>query len=645
MKRFSLRTGASFLFATLGWAAAGTAEAQTWDSFGVLAGSTVTNTGPSVINGNVGVSPGTAIIGFPPGSVVPPYVIQSEIVAGAAQNGLTTAFDDFSGRPTTVDLTGQDLGTQSPLAPGVYNFDSSAQLTGVLTLDAGGDPDAVFVFNIGSTLTTASSSSIVLVNGATGGNVYFVVGSSATLGSDTEFWGRIIALTSITLNNGANISCGAALARNAAVTLDTNNIFIPGSSGCSIVTGTVEDELDDDASENEGDVAGAIDDYVTGGGDLPDDFVEALADLTPEELAAAFAQLSGEVATGIAPAGTSAMNSFMTLVMRPGFGRERASRPGNPAPVRDTVRVLGYESEPTPAARSIFSTLDQPTPASEPDPSRWEFWAGGYGGYDETDGDPSTGAHDRTSRNSGIAAGADYGVTPDIDLGFALGLGSTHFDLADDLGDGSSDLFQAALYSRMTFGDVYLAAALAYAYHQVSTDRYVAIGGINRYSADFDAHNVAGEIEAGYRFGWLTPYTALRVQTFRTPDYSEDTEAGISAFALSYEERTATTLRTELGARIEHAFRISGSAELGLIGSIAWAHDFWSDTDVETSFTALPGSGFSVAGAEPASDSLLLSAGVELRLDNGFSVAGGLDSEFAEASYAVTGTGRVSYEW
>lgn len=129
-------------------------------SFAVLAGSTVTNTGPTVLNGNLGVFPGTAIVGFPPGMVTPPYTTYAgTAVAGQAQTDLTTAFNALIGRPTTVDLTGQDLGGRS-LGPGVYRFSSSAQLTGALTLNAGGDPNAAFIFNIGSTLTTASASSI-----------------------------------------------------------------------------------------------------------------------------------------------------------------------------------------------------------------------------------------------------------------------------------------------------------------------------------------------------------------------------------------------------------------------------------------------------------------------------------------------------
>lgn len=192
-------------------------------NFAVLAGTTVTNTGPSIVDGgDIGVSPGTAIVGFPPGSLLPPYVFHSaDAVALQAQNDLTTAYNAAAGLAVTQDLTGQDLGGLT-LQPGVYFFSSSAQLTGTLTLDALGDPDAEFVFQIGSTITTASNSVVNTINNGLrpGCSVYWQIGSSATLGTGTNFQGHILALTSITMTTGTTIIHGSALARNGAVTLD-----------------------------------------------------------------------------------------------------------------------------------------------------------------------------------------------------------------------------------------------------------------------------------------------------------------------------------------------------------------------------------------------------------------------------------------
>ncbi len=196
----------------------------TEQAFAVLGGSTVTNTGSSVITGNLGVSPGTAITGFPPG-IVTGVTHAADAVALQAQTDTTAAYIDLASQGCTTDLTGQDLGGKT-LLPGVYCYSSSAQLTGALTLDAGGVSNAVWVFKAGSTLTTAVNSSVLLTNGANPCNVYWQVGSSATLGTTTSFVGNIFALTSITLNNGASVS-GRVLARNGAVTLDNNTVTVP----------------------------------------------------------------------------------------------------------------------------------------------------------------------------------------------------------------------------------------------------------------------------------------------------------------------------------------------------------------------------------------------------------------------------------
>ena len=190
-------------------------------NFAVLAASTITNTGATTINGDLGLSPGTSVTGFPPGQVNG-TVYTADAVAVQAQNDLTTAYNDAATQPVTATI-GTELGGTTE-TPGVYNSAAGTfGITGTLTLDAQGNPNAVFIFQAASTLITASASNVVLVNGAQASNVFWVVGSSATLGTSSTLQGNILALTSITVTTGTTID-GRALARNGAVTLDTNTI-------------------------------------------------------------------------------------------------------------------------------------------------------------------------------------------------------------------------------------------------------------------------------------------------------------------------------------------------------------------------------------------------------------------------------------
>jgi len=210
-----------FISASKIYAATSRIDLLTADDFAILGGSTITNTGSSVITGDLGLHPGTSLTGFPPGTING-TTHATDAVALQAQTDLTTAYNDAASRSCTANLSGQDLGGMT-LTPGVYCFDSSAQLTGTLILNGEGDADAVFIFKMGSTITTASGSSVSLINSAQSCNVFWQVVSSATLGTTTSFIGNIMALTSITLNTSATVN-GRVLARNGAVTLDTNAI-------------------------------------------------------------------------------------------------------------------------------------------------------------------------------------------------------------------------------------------------------------------------------------------------------------------------------------------------------------------------------------------------------------------------------------
>jgi uncharacterized protein with beta-barrel porin domain len=626
-------------------------------SFAVLAGSTVTNVPGTAlihttINGDLGVSPGSACTGFDSVVVVGCSTLPlgfghvngamhaGDAVAGTARVDFWNAYNILAGMSATVDMSGTDLGGKT-LVAGVYSFSSTAQLTGTLTLNGQGNPNSVFIFNIGTALNPiAVASNVLLINGAQGGNVFWRVGSSATLGAGSLFAGDILASQSITLVTGAAINCGAAWAHTGQVALDANTITI-----CTTAAASASAALPSSASANQRAVAQAIDTFIANGGTLPPAFQNLLIFLSPSQLAAAFTQLSGEAGTGTAQAATQAMNSFLSLVINP-FGDNRPFADNRvPPPEAPVYKAPVYKAP----AYTLLGLA--------PDPRRWGIWAAGYGNQSNAAGDEVVvGSHDRSVTTFGYATGVDYRVTPYTLAGFALGGGGTRYGLADGLGGGRSDMFQAAVYSSTRVSAAYVSAALAYAWHHVSTDRYVTVAGTGHLTSDFSANNIGGRIEGGYRFalpsvlGWpvqygFTPYAAGQAQSFRAPSYSERAASGSAIFALAYDARTTTTTRTELGAWFDWAIPTGYGSTLVLRSRAAWAHDHWSAPTITAMFEALPGSSFTVTGAAPASDLLLASAGAELGLGNGFSVAAWFDGELAEHSQKYAGNGRLRYTW
>jgi hypothetical protein len=217
-------TSSAMLIAMQGSACAATAPPLgSAASFAVLAATTVTNTGLTVVNGDLGLSPGTSVTGFGPGIVTGSQDI-ADTAAQTAQTDLTTAYNNAAAQsPTTTGLSA--IGNQT-LTPGVYNAASALGVNGTVTLDGQGDANAVFIFQVGSALTTASGSDIVLANGAQACNIFWQVGSSATLGTGSSFAGSVLALTSITVTTGDTVD-GSVLAGNGAVTLDDDTVTAP----------------------------------------------------------------------------------------------------------------------------------------------------------------------------------------------------------------------------------------------------------------------------------------------------------------------------------------------------------------------------------------------------------------------------------
>jgi len=199
----------------------------TASSFGVLAGTVVANTGATVINGDLGVSPGATAVGFPPGVVNGTLYIGNTTLAAQAQADLAVAYGLAAGQAATQ--SGVTTLANTTLLPGVYNSAAALGISGTLTLDGNGAVNPVFIFQMGSTLTTGVSSQILLIGGATAENIFWQVGSSATLGTSSVFAGNILANASITATTGVTID-GRLLAMNGSITLDTDTVTVPAGA-------------------------------------------------------------------------------------------------------------------------------------------------------------------------------------------------------------------------------------------------------------------------------------------------------------------------------------------------------------------------------------------------------------------------------
>jgi outer membrane autotransporter protein len=398
---------------------------------------------------------------------------------------------------------------------------------------------------------------------------------------------------------------------------------------------------------NQWNVAGAINGFFNNGGTLPPDFA-TLFGLTGEPLGNALTQISGELGADTLQTSFDAMNMFLNALLDP-FNDGHLGALVVPGTIGNMLGYAGAAHDNAAAQGYAAVTPKDRRPVNGVSfARRWNVWASGYGGSGSVSGDATTGSHDTTDHIYGMAAGADYRVSPDTLIGFALGGAGFNFDMSDGLGGGRADLFQAGVYARHWFGPAYVAGALAYGWQDVKTNRTVTISGTDDLEAEFHAQTFAARLEGGYRFAtpWLgvTPYAALQATSFHQPSYAESATSGSSTFALSYNSQTTTNWRTELGVRFDQSFGVTGGL-LTLRSRIAWAHDSDTDRAVTAAFQALPGAAFTVNGAAPAADSALVSAGAEMRWANGFSLAASFEGEFSDTTQSYAGKGTLRYVW
>jgi uncharacterized protein with beta-barrel porin domain len=278
----------------------------------------------------------------------------------------------------------------------------------------------------------------------------------------------------------------------------------------------------------------------------------------------------------------------------------------------------------------------------------WNVWSAGYGGSSRTSGDPVVGSSTTNSRVYGAVGGADYLVSSDTRVGFALGGAGTNYSLDGGFGGGRSDSFQAAVYGQHDFGPAYIMGALAYAWEDITTDRTVTVAGVDTLEARFQANVFAVRGEGGWRvatsLGGITPYTALQATALYLPSYGEVATSGSDQFALSYGSEDVTAVRSELGSRLDKTFVVADGL-FTLRGRLAWAHDYDNTQAINATFQTLPGASFTVNGAAPAPDDALISAGAEMNWGNGVTLGGTFEGEFSRNSESYAGKGVVRYQW
>jgi uncharacterized protein with beta-barrel porin domain len=351
-------------------------------------------------------------------------------------------------------------------------------------------------------------------------------------------------------------------------------------------------------------------------------------------------QASGEIATGVRHSTFMAMNDFLGAFFDRGDSglTDAQSSPYGP---------LAYDDEASPTRKS--PALAALTPKSAPVfTPNWSVWSQAYGGSATIAGNSTIGSNTIDDQTYGVMIGADYRAAPGATLGFAVGGGGTHFGLANGLGTGRSDLAQVGVYGVRDFGSAYIAAAAAYGFQEVTTNRTVVAVPGNTLQAKFNANALVARAEVGDHiatpFGAVSPYGALQVTTLFLPAYGETSTTGSNLFALNYASQTVADARTELGARFDKTFALTESA-LTLSGRLAWAHDFNASASAAATFQQLPGASFVVNGATPAANSALVSAAAEVKWAAGFSVQATFEGEFASNVQSYGGRATIRYAW
>jgi uncharacterized protein with beta-barrel porin domain len=579
---------------------------------------------------------GLAITGDTGNNTVDNYgTVIGNVILGSGTNAFNNQAGGFFNAGATVDLGAGNLLTNAgTLSPGGAGAIQTTALTGNLVQSATGT--LLTDINIAS-----ATSDRVNVSGtaALAGTVHVQM-QTAIAGPWQQ---TVLSATGGTTNNGLSLLASPALqaqlvfpnATDVAVQSAGINFVVPG------------------LGVNQTALANALNGALQSGGPGGGPIFNALLN-GPTSLAgfsSVLTQLSGEAATGTQQTTFDAMNMFMGTMLDP-FNRSTTSTPGSSvsgfASEGDASAYAADGRKRSGAERDAYAMFTKAPPQNFE--ARWNVWAAGFGGSQTTDGNAAVGSNSVTSRLYGGAVGADYLLSPNTIAGFALAGGGTSFSLANNAGSGRSDLFQAGVYARHTFGQAYISGALAYGWQDITTNRTVTLAGLDQLQARFNANAFSGRVEGGYRFvsPWMgvgiTPYAAGQFTTFDLPTYAEQAIVGTNNFALAYGAKSVTDSRSELGIRTDKSFAMPDGV-LMLRGRLAWAHDYDPNRSIGSTFQSLPGASFVVNGAAQASDSALVTAAVEKKWLNGWSTAATFEGEFSSGTTSYAGKGVVRYTW
>ena len=604
-------------------------ELGTAGGFSVLAGSGISNTGPTTIIGNVGLSPttGAAITGFPPAMVTGTvYAVNAFGPAGSinnpglltiAKNDLNAAYLDAAGRPANVTFVPiYDLGGQT-LVGGVYKTPSSFGITGTLTLNAAGNPDTVWIFQTGSTLITASNSRVILINGAQACMVFWQVGSSATLGTNSTLVGTVMALTSISALTGAKVN-GRLLALNGAVTLDSNSILVSicivgdtggtggtggtGDNGTIVIVQTpLEDVLKGiTLTPGQTNLAGALDQVL---GDKRQ--LNVLAYLDSQDINALphlLDLIAPEELTSIFNLGFAQFNTEVFSVQQR-LADIRATPASEEAPIPQRV---GKEIVSMDDGKSIVSMGNDTARSRMPTKDRWGFFVTETGDFTSL-GDTSN-ANGFDLKSYGTTVGVDRLIGERFVLGLTLGYNHSDVDLSGG-GRLNSDGAKVALYAMYHDGGFWTEGLIGGGVNSYDSRRTAlngtAYGSTN--GTQFDAHYGLGY---DVKLGGFT-VTPMASMLFTSVGIDSFDERG-SLQPLHIESQTESSLRSRVGVRVAYTAKV-GSARVTPSISAQWQHEFLdNELSLDSRFANGAGGVFSVPGPKVGRDSALLTGAVNV---------------------------------